>query len=45
MKDDRAKQTAGRLFDSEKHCGDLADNPRFRVLSDEKIERIHEAQR
>lgn len=32
-----------REFDLEKHIGDLGDSPRFRLLSDDKLERIHEA--
>ncbi len=32
-----------KLFGIDKHLGDMGDHPRFRVLSDEKLERIHEA--
>ncbi len=39
----RAKQSVDKVFDFEKHCGELGDAPRFRLLSDEKLERVHEA--
>ena len=30
-------------FGIDKHMGDMGDHPQFRVLTDEKLERIHEA--
>ncbi|MEE9199594.1 MAG: trimethylamine methyltransferase family protein [Dehalococcoidia bacterium] len=32
-----------RDYDFDKHCGELGDAPRFRLLTDEKLHRIHEA--
>ncbi|MFQ5875848.1 MAG: trimethylamine methyltransferase family protein, partial [Dehalococcoidia bacterium] len=43
MTDTEASQPAKKDFDYEKHRGELGDAPRFRLLSDEKIERIHQA--
>ncbi|MEE9261943.1 MAG: trimethylamine methyltransferase family protein [Dehalococcoidia bacterium] len=43
MKRDTTEQEPEKAFDFEKHCGELGDAPRFRLLSDEKLERIHEA--
>ena len=30
-------------FGIDKHLGDMGDHPRYRVLTDEKLERLHEA--
>ncbi|MEE9248103.1 MAG: trimethylamine methyltransferase family protein [Dehalococcoidia bacterium] len=43
MKDTKVSQTADKAFDLEKRPDGLIDHPRLRVLSDEKIEMIHEA--
>lgn len=34
---------AVKAFDFDRHCGELGDAPRFRLLSDVKLERMHEA--
>ncbi|MFQ5873684.1 MAG: trimethylamine methyltransferase family protein, partial [Dehalococcoidia bacterium] len=43
MTDTGARKTAEKAFDFEAHCGELGDAPRFRLLSDKKLQRIHEA--
>ncbi|MFQ5874901.1 MAG: trimethylamine methyltransferase family protein, partial [Dehalococcoidia bacterium] len=39
----RVKQKLGRASDFRDRCGEPDDAPRFRLLSDEKLRRIHEA--
>ncbi len=41
MQGTKQKDTETLAFET--HCGELGDAPRFRLLSDEKLKRIHEA--
>ncbi len=43
MKYGKPKQPAGKTLDFEESYSEMGDAPSFRLLSDEKLERIHEA--